>query len=279
MKKNILFTFLLAFNLFSCNKNADSLKDKINVFKLAKTSIIYNKQSATFFYNLTVDELDTIIERKEDAVIYVNAPNCSTTCGTFFVALEIFVEKNKIFLPYIEIGNLQVSSRYNKLFKDIETKSQFIILRNGQLLKSDVIESNTSADFIDDYFNKNISILDVSIANNLYYQSNNVKDSASAHLLSTLYNDEDIDNYTLFNNLDDYLLKNKVLLLNKNTYDFSSFYSYLKDNNSSYSIFYYSSSDELIDKYNIDLSNAVSGYLSLENDNYSYLEVSFSSIS
>ena len=278
MKKNILFTFLLAFNLFSCNKN-DSLKEKINVFKLAQTSTIYNKQTATFFYNLTVDELDSIIEREEDALVYVNAPNCSSTCGTFFVALEIFVEKNKIFLPYIEIGNLQVSSRYNKLFKDIETKSQFILLRKGQLLKTDVIESNTSSDFIDDYFNKNISILDITIANNLYYQNNNIKDSASVHLLSSLYDDENIDNYTLFNNIDEYLSKNKVLLINKNTYNFSSFYSYLKDNNSNYSIFYYSSSDDLIDKYDIDLSNAVCGYLALENNNYSYLEVSFSSIS
>lgn len=273
MKKIILPLLFSFISLFSCNKSKeDILEDKINIYKLDKSSITYNKKVITFYNYLNKEDIKKIIKYKEDAFIYIYAPNCSNYCGVFKPVLETKIYQENLLINYTEIGIIKTVDE----FKDLEVESQLLLIRNGKLLKTTIVDENNPKTFLDNYFSSYLNIKNTKIANNLYYQNSNIEHFVNTALLYTQINEE--SNYTLFNSLESYLDKDKVLLINRNKYNFESFYNYQTKND--IQAIYYLDDDIILDnKYNLDIQTITSGYLTKDNDKYSYQSLTFSSIS
>lgn len=273
MKKNLLL-FAAFLTLFSCKKeNSFILDNKINVYQIKNNYInTTDKRIVTFFNFLTISDLNDIVNYKEDAFVFIYAPNCASTCGTFRIFFESYIYKNKILVNYSEIGLIsQIEG-----FKNLEIVSQFILIRDGKLLNATKVDDNNSSSFIEEYFDKYIKIKNTMITNDLYYDDENIKLSSSVHLLynKKLYNDR---NYILFNNIDLYLEDNlKVLFINKEKVDYKSLYSYLNENEVD-SINFIKNSDYIDQKYNLNANDIASTYLCKQGDKYISYSLTISS--
>lgn len=273
MKKNLLL-FAAFLTLFSCKKeNSFILDNKINVYQIKNNYInTTDKRIVTFFNFLTISDLNDIVNYKEDAFVFIYAPNCASTCGTFRTFFESYIYKNKILVNYSEIGLIsQIEG-----FKNLEIVSQFILIRDGKLLNATKVDDNNSSSFIEEYFDKYINIKNTMIANDLYYDDENIKLSSSVHLLynKKLYDDR---NYILFNNIDLYLEDNlKVLFINRDKVNYKSLYSYLNENEVD-SINFIKSNDYIDQKYNLNANDIESTYLSKQGDKYISYSLTISS--
>lgn len=269
MKKIFTFLFLPFLFLSSCKKEENNFK--VNVLKIKENNIQINNNNVTFFYDLTSDDILNVKDNKQDLFFYVNSPSCTATCGTFLTSLEMFISTNNILLPFIEIGNFHNTD----IEKEKISSSQFVIIKNGKIVLQEIIQENTNYNFIIEFFKKYINIKNTYVSNDLFLDDKQITYKSAVHFLYKTKKYES-STYSLHNKIDSYLSE-PVLILNNN-YNQEELDNYLETNNIN-SLYFVSSLSDFNSKFNLNLTELKAGYLTKENENYIYSQLTLSSTS
>lgn len=99
MKKSVL-AFLLAFSLFSCQKEKKNL---IPLYHLENINLTENGQKYHLLYEENEKSLSMMLDKKASFFLAVYAKSCTDTCSTFLYILYSFVNEQNLFLPYIPL--------------------------------------------------------------------------------------------------------------------------------------------------------------------------------
>lgn len=270
MKKLLLFLALL-FPLVSCEKQESY--DKVLMYKIYFNRYVYQDNVFSFFYDMDEKTIQSYIDNKKDLFLYVHALGCSSYCGTFLYSLENFSKENGILIPYIQVGlfnNLAIADK-------TDVSSKLVIIRDGKIDVSINVSSNENEMTIKNFFSKYIDITSCYLANDLLYDEKQVTNVTTTHFLykEKKYSSSTYQNYQT---VDDYLLKEKrVLLVNPFETEKEEILSLIEENSIS-SIYFENNISRINSRFSFDLKDKENLIISKDGDKYSYLTISSKSL-